>query len=206
MNIADHGIRCAGMRLLLQLSIAVALAAGGELQAANAADEVLPAPSSLTVDASLPRTEADAAVLAARRFYAFWNTGEERYLAAAIAPGFTDRTLPKGRPQGPRRPGLRLERLSRFRARLALRDPAIDRRRRSSRGAPPVHRPLHRCLRRQARLRAAGGLHRDRHPAHRRRTRRRELAHRGQPHTDAAARRRGEQLRWTCSSATGSLW
>src|SRR2546422_8287129 len=108
MNIADHGIIFSitrtgvalavlggvGMRLLLQLSIAVALAAGGELQAADAADEALPAPSSLTVDGSLPRTQADAAVLAARRFYAFWNTREERYLAAAIAPGFTDPILP----------------------------------------------------------------------------------------------------------------
>jgi predicted ester cyclase len=65
------------------------------------ADDALPAPLSLTVDASLPRTQADAAVLAARRFYAFWNTGEERYLGAAVAPWFTDRTLPKGRPQGP---------------------------------------------------------------------------------------------------------
>ncbi|HKB28304.1 MAG TPA: ester cyclase [Candidatus Limnocylindrales bacterium] len=89
------------MKLLLQLSIGAALAAGGQLQAAASADEDLPAPSSLTLDASLPRTRADAAVLAARRFYAFWNTGDGRYLAAAIAPGFTDRTLPKGRPQGP---------------------------------------------------------------------------------------------------------
>jgi predicted ester cyclase len=89
------------MKFLLQLSIVAALAAGGELQAAGSADEALPAPSSLTLDASLPGTQAAAAVLAARRFYAFWNTGDERYLAAAIAPGFTDRTLPKGRPQGP---------------------------------------------------------------------------------------------------------
>ncbi len=89
------------MRLLVRLSLAVALAAGAELQAGEAADEALPAPSSLTLDASLPRPQAAAAVLAARRFYAFWNTGEGRYLAAAIAPGFTDRTLPKGRPQGP---------------------------------------------------------------------------------------------------------
>jgi predicted ester cyclase len=86
---------------IAQLSLAVALAAGGELLAAGAAAEPLPVPSSLIVDGSLPPTQADAAVLAARRFYAFWNTGEEGYLAAAIAPAFTDRTLPKGRPQGP---------------------------------------------------------------------------------------------------------
>jgi predicted ester cyclase len=97
MNIGGS-IRCTRNVLAV---LAVVLAAGGELQAARAPDADLPAPSSLTVDASLPRAQADAAILTARRFYAFWNTGEERYLAAAIAPGFTDRTLPKGRPQGP---------------------------------------------------------------------------------------------------------
>jgi predicted ester cyclase len=97
MNIGGS-IRCTRNMLAV---LAVVLAAGGELQAASAPDADLPAPSSLTVDASLPRARADAAILTARRFYAFWNTGEERYLAAAIAPGFTDRTLPKGRPQGP---------------------------------------------------------------------------------------------------------
>ncbi len=58
MSIGEHGIRspmgrsCGappafremGMRLILQLSIAAALAAGGELQAGDAADENLPAP------------------------------------------------------------------------------------------------------------------------------------------------------------------
>ena len=97
MNIGDS-IRCTRNVLAV---LAVLLAAGGDLQAAGAPDEDLPAPSSLTVDASLPRARADAAILTARRFYAFWNTGEARYLAAAIAPGFTDHTLPKGRPQGP---------------------------------------------------------------------------------------------------------
>jgi predicted ester cyclase len=58
----------------------------------------------MVVDASLPRAQADAEILAARRFYAFWSTGEPRYLDAAIAPTFTDRTLPRGRPQGPEGP------------------------------------------------------------------------------------------------------
>ncbi len=89
------------MNVLEQLTIVAALVAGGALQAARAADGALPVPSSLTVDASLPRARADAAVLAARHFYAFWDTGEESFLAAAIAPRFTDRTLPRGRPQGP---------------------------------------------------------------------------------------------------------
>jgi predicted ester cyclase len=41
---------------------------------------------------------------AARAFYDFWNTGDETSLRAAIAPGFTDHTLPPGRPQGPEGP------------------------------------------------------------------------------------------------------
>jgi len=45
------------------------------------------------------RTEA-----AARHFYAFWNTGEDAELKAAIAPDFTDHTLPDSRPQGPEGP------------------------------------------------------------------------------------------------------
>jgi predicted ester cyclase len=38
--------------------------------------------------------------LAARRYYAFWNTGDVRYADAALAPDFVDRNLPNGRPQG----------------------------------------------------------------------------------------------------------
>ena len=41
---------------------------------------------------------------AARAFYQFWNTGDETLLKQAIAPNFTDRTLPEGRPQGPQGP------------------------------------------------------------------------------------------------------
>jgi len=55
-----------------------------------------------TVVAGLPADGARTAILAAARaFYEFWNTGDERLLARAIAPSFTDRTLPPGRPQGP---------------------------------------------------------------------------------------------------------
>ena len=45
--------------------------------------------------------EAPASVHA---FYAFWNTGDEKLLDQAIAPSFTDHTLPAGRPQGPAGP------------------------------------------------------------------------------------------------------
>ncbi len=50
-----------------------------------------------------PAREA-ATEAAARHFYAFWNTGAQAELDAAIAPTFTDRTLPAGRPQGPAGP------------------------------------------------------------------------------------------------------
>ncbi|XXX73000.1 ester cyclase [Sorangium sp. So ce134] len=79
-------------------------AAASACYAPGAGAEDLPSPRSLVVDASLPKAQADAEILAARRFYAFWGTGDASYLDAAIAPTFTDRTLPKGRPQGPAGP------------------------------------------------------------------------------------------------------
>jgi predicted ester cyclase len=52
----------------------------------------------------IPDTQRDATLQAARAFYEFWNTGDDALLAQAIAPNFTDRTLPAGRPQGPQGP------------------------------------------------------------------------------------------------------
>jgi len=48
----------------------------------------------------LPREQADAQVIAARRYDTFWNTGDEALANAALAPNFVDKTLPTGRPQG----------------------------------------------------------------------------------------------------------
>jgi predicted ester cyclase len=56
------------------------------------------------VATSIPQSQRDATVKAARAFYEFWNTGDEADLKRAIAPGFTDHTLPPGRPQGPAGP------------------------------------------------------------------------------------------------------
>jgi predicted ester cyclase len=56
------------------------------------------------VATSIPESLRDATVTAARAFYEFWNTGDEAYLKRAIAPTFTDHTLPSGRPQGPEGP------------------------------------------------------------------------------------------------------
>jgi len=66
--------------------------------AAQADDRNLPEPHHLAIAGN----PADAAplILAARRYAAFWNTGDERYARLALAPDFIDRTLPAGRLQG----------------------------------------------------------------------------------------------------------
>ncbi|OEZ61702.1 ester cyclase [Duganella sp. HH105] len=42
----------------------------------------------------------DLTIQAARRYAAFWNTGDPALAAQALAPDFMDRTLPAGREQG----------------------------------------------------------------------------------------------------------
>ena len=64
-----------------------------------AADTALLEPHNLIVDRSLQREQADAQVIAARRYDAFLNTGDEALARAALAPNFTDNTLPTGRPR-----------------------------------------------------------------------------------------------------------
>jgi predicted ester cyclase len=65
-----------------------------------AADTPLLEPHNLIVDRSLPREQADAQIIAARRYDSFWNTGDEALARAALAPNFVDNTLPTGRAQG----------------------------------------------------------------------------------------------------------
>lgn len=74
--------------------------ATGLARAAGATAEVLPQAKAVVVDRTLPAKQRQLMDRAARRYYAFWNTGEERYAKAALAPDFTDRTLPAGRAQG----------------------------------------------------------------------------------------------------------
>jgi predicted ester cyclase len=64
------------------------------------ADEQLVSARQVIADLSLPAAQRDAEVRAARRYATFWHTGDERYARAALAPDFTDRTLPPGRAQG----------------------------------------------------------------------------------------------------------
>ncbi|MDH6709511.1 putative ester cyclase [Kitasatospora sp. MAA19] len=61
-------------------------------------------PESLTVDHSIGQRRAAQEVHLAQQLYTFWNTGQQKYLDAAISPQFKDNTLPAGRPQGPAGP------------------------------------------------------------------------------------------------------
>jgi predicted ester cyclase len=58
----------------------------------------------LVVAAQLSDAQREAAIKAVRAFYDFWNSGDEVLLKEAVAPNFTDHTLPAGRPQGPEGP------------------------------------------------------------------------------------------------------
>ena len=81
----------------------VALATAALPVAAFAADS-LPLPKSVVTDRSIPAPQREAMSLAARRYYAFWDTGDVVYANAALASDFVDRNLPAGRPQGPEGP------------------------------------------------------------------------------------------------------
>lgn len=84
------------MKRLTTLMLAVLPMTG----ALAAPDAQLVRPQVQIVDPSLPAAQAEANILAARRYASFWNSGEEALARAALAPGFTDRTLPPGRAQG----------------------------------------------------------------------------------------------------------
>jgi predicted ester cyclase len=58
----------------------------------------------LVIATPSPDAERGVTMKAVRAFYDFWNTGDEGLLKEAIAPNFTDHTLPPGRPQGPEGP------------------------------------------------------------------------------------------------------
>jgi predicted ester cyclase len=74
------------------------------LHAAATASTDLPQPQRMIIDQSLSNTQQASMTLAARRYYAFWNTGDKAYATAALAADFIDRNLPAGRPQGPAGP------------------------------------------------------------------------------------------------------
>jgi len=81
-----------------------ALVLGASLAAgplAGHATDNLPTPRHLSVAAG---TDSAPLLLAARRYAAFWNTGDPEFARIALSPQFVDRTLPAGRPQGPAGP------------------------------------------------------------------------------------------------------
>ncbi|AKZ62154.1 ester cyclase [Herbaspirillum hiltneri N3] len=89
-----------------QRALTLALAAagyGGVSAGASAGASVelsLPAPQHIAIDTAPARADTDVRVLAARRYAAFWNTGDAQFARQALSPSFIDRTLPAGRPQG----------------------------------------------------------------------------------------------------------
>ena len=86
--------------ILKPAMLATLIIASAGAQAA-APVESLPVPQHLT---SASTANADAAILAARRYAAFWDTGDPAWAQLALAPTFIDRTLPPGRVQGPAGP------------------------------------------------------------------------------------------------------
>src|ERR1700682_1679769 len=84
--------------------VLVAAIGGSHPMLPVSAADTLPVPKSVVIDRSIPASQRDAMSLAARRYYAFWDTGDVRYASAALAPDFVDRNLPPGRPQGPEGP------------------------------------------------------------------------------------------------------
>jgi len=87
-------------RFVLAGSLAMSAVLGAG--AAHAATtDTLPVPHHVADDSS---ASAARVLLTARRYAAFWNTGDEAYARLALSPDFIDRTLPEGRPQGPSGP------------------------------------------------------------------------------------------------------
>jgi predicted ester cyclase len=64
----------------------------------------LPKPKVVSTSANADPGVTEAILLPARRYYAFWDTGDELYARQALAPDFVDLNLPEGRPQGPSGP------------------------------------------------------------------------------------------------------
>jgi predicted ester cyclase len=81
-------------------SVSLALLFAGTMTPAFGANDSLAQPRTLIVDRSLSKAQVNAQVIAAHRYDTIWSTGGEDLARAALAPGFTDHTLPLGRPQG----------------------------------------------------------------------------------------------------------
>lgn len=90
------------MRTSIAIVAMLALSTVGHAaQVSDDAAVAIAKPLDTVVDASLPGATLDTMLKPVDAFYGFWNNGSPALLAAALSPGFTDRTLPPGRPQGP---------------------------------------------------------------------------------------------------------
>src|SRR2546428_12619468 len=81
-------------------SVAIVALATAVLPVAAPAADSLPLPKSVVTDRSIPAPQREAMSLTARRYYAFWDTGDVADANATLAPDFVDGNLPAGRPQG----------------------------------------------------------------------------------------------------------
>lgn len=82
--------------------IATTITIGIEIKKSSQIDEnTLIQANATTYDHSLDKDTIAAMIRTARLYYTFWDTGQDKYLNAAIAPTYVDHTLPKDRPQGP---------------------------------------------------------------------------------------------------------
>jgi predicted ester cyclase len=86
------------------LVLAAALVMASFTSGTARSEEPLPQPGHIHVASAISEREAQELLIPARRYYAFWNTGDERYAQAALADNFADLNLPEGRPQGPQGP------------------------------------------------------------------------------------------------------
>jgi len=84
--------------------LAASLAIASSVAAPSYADQPLPQPQKIHIAAGMSAPRAQELLMPARRYYAFWNTGDEQYAKAALAGEFMDLNLPDGRPQGPQGP------------------------------------------------------------------------------------------------------
>ena len=87
--------------------LAGSLLLAASAQAAEISDKEAVAratPHELIVAADIPAGRRNAMLKPVEALYGFWNNGSPALLAAALAPSFTDHTLPPGRPQGPAGP------------------------------------------------------------------------------------------------------
>lgn len=92
------------MHIVARGLLAGAMVLAASAHAAEVSDEEAVArahPAELVVASDLPAARRAAMLKPVEAFYGFWNNGSRALLAAALAPGFTDHTLPPRRPQGP---------------------------------------------------------------------------------------------------------